>query len=262
LRFSQERIRHEGKSGAMLGTKIQIRLPDGVADAYVSHPVGAGPWPAVLFFMDGLGWRPALFEMADRLASNGYYVLLPNLFWRSGAFAPFDPKSVFSGGPEMERLMKIVSAVTNESAMRDIAAFLEFLASRPEVKDAHRVACTGYCLGGGLAILAACTFPNRIVAAASFHGGRFLMSPEAPKMIAQQARARIYIGVAEIDRHHTPEVTARLADALAAAKVPHAIELYAGASHGFAVPDLPVYDRTAAEQHWDRLLKLLRDAFA
>lgn len=246
----------------MSGTKIEIRMKDGVADAYVSHPAGAGPWPAVLFFMDGLGWRQALFGMADRLASNGYYVLLPNIFWRSGAFPPFDPKTVFSGGPEMERLMKIVSAVTDESAMHDTETFLEFLAGRPEVKDAHKVACIGYCMGGGLAISAACTFPDHIAAAASFHGGRFLTSPEAPEVIAKKARARIYVGVAETDSHHTPEVTKRLTAALEEAKAPYTIERYAGASHGFAVPDLPVYNRDAAEQHWDRLLKMLRETFA
>jgi carboxymethylenebutenolidase len=155
-----------------------------------------------------------------------------------------------------------VSAVTDESAMRDTATFLEFLAGRPEVKDAHKVACTGYCMGGGLAIVAACSFPDQIVAAASFHGGRFLTSPEAPDVIAKKARARIYIGVAELDRHHTPDVTKRLTAALEEAKAPYTIELYAGASHGFAVPDLPVYDRDAAERHWDRLLKLLRETFA
>ena len=246
----------------MNGTKIEIRTKDGVADAYISHPAGAGSWPAVLFFMDGLGWRPTLFEMADRLASNGYYVLLPNMFWRSGEFVPFDVKTVFSGGAEMERLMKIVSAVTDESAMRDTETFLEFLAGRPEVKDAHRVACTGYCMGGGIAILASCTFSDHIAAAASFHGGRFLTSPEAPEVIAKKARARIYVAVAEVDRNHTLEVTKRLTAAFEEAKAPYTIELYAGVSHGFTMPDLPVYDRDAAEQHWDRLLKLLRETFA
>ncbi len=246
----------------MNGTKIEIRTKDGVADAYISHPAGAGSWPAVLFFMDGLGWRPTLFEMADRLASNGYYVLLPNMFWRSGEFVPFDVRTVFSGGAEMERLMKIVSAVTDESAMRDTETFLEFLAGRPEVKDAHRVACTGYCMGGGIAILAACSFPDHIAAAASFHGGRFLTSPEAPEVIAKKARARIYLAVAEVDRNHTPDVTKRLTAALEEAKAPYMIENYAGVSHGFTMPDLPVYDRDAAEQHWDRLLKLLRETFA
>jgi carboxymethylenebutenolidase len=244
----------------MPGLKTVVRSKDGAIDAHVSHPDGAGPWPGVLFFQDGLGFRPTLFEMADRLASNGYYVLLPNMFWRAGAFAPFDAKQVFAGGPERERLMAIASAVTDETAMRDTAACLEFFAGQPEVADAHRIACTGYCMGGGLSIAAACAFPESIVAAASFHGARFLTSPDAPAVIAEKLRARVYVGVAETDSHHTPEVTGRLTAAFEAAKVPYAIEIYPGASHGFAVADLPVYDREASERHWDRLLKLLREA--
>src|SRR5580658_7033531 len=87
----------------MNGSRIEIQTSLGNIEAYVSHPIGPGPWPGVLFFMDGLGWRPTLFDMADRLASYGYYVLLPNMFWRSGPFAPFDAKTVFAGGPERER---------------------------------------------------------------------------------------------------------------------------------------------------------------
>ncbi len=245
----------------MSGSRIQIRTRDGAADAYASQPAGAGPWPAVLYFMDGVGWRPTLFEMADRLASNGYYVLLPNMYWRSGAFEPFDLKAMFSGGPERERMMKIANAVTTESAMQDTETFLEFLAASPHVKDSRKIACAGYCLGGGLAIAAACAFPDRIAAAASFHGGRFVTSSEAPEMIANKARARIYIGVAEKDASHTPEVTKRLTDALERAAVPYRIEQYAGASHGFVMPDLPVYDPGAAERHWDRLLELLHETF-
>jgi len=245
----------------MNGSEIQVPMREGTAGAYVSHPAGPGPWPPVIFFMDGLGVRPALFEMADRLASHGYYVLLPNMFWRSGAFAPFDPKAVFAGGPEMERLMKILGAVTEEAAMSDTETFLAFLARQPQVQDAGRVACVGYCMGGGLALAAACTFPDRIAAAASFHGGRFVTAPETPAKLSEKAKARLYIGVAEIDRSHTPEVTDRLRAALEQAGIPHAIELYPGASHGFAIEDLPVYDRAASERHWERLLGLLRETF-
>jgi carboxymethylenebutenolidase len=245
------------------GTTISIPMEHGVTEAYVARPSGARSVPPVLFFQDGLGLRPALFEMANRLASHGYHVLLPNMFWRSGPFEPFDASTVFAGpGPEMDRLMKIVLAVTSENAMRDVAAFLDHLGAQPDVTDrGRRVACVGYCMGGGLSVCAACSFPDRVVAAASIHGGRFLTAPESPEIIAKQLRARVYIGVAEIDRTHTPEVTRQLAAALAEAGVPHQIELYPEVTHGFAVPDLPPYNAEAAERHWERVLALLREAF-
>lgn len=246
----------------MTGTRFEMPTPLGSIEAYASHPAGPGPWPAVLFFMDGLGWRPTLFAMADRLASCGHYVLLPNLFWRAGRVAPCDPKTVFAGGPERDRLMAIITALTDGLAMDDAAAFLSFLERQPGVKDPRRIACVGYCMGGGFALQAACRFPDRIIAAASFHGGRFVTAPDAPAAIAQQLRAQVYIGVADGDRQHTPEVTRRLTAALEQAQARYAIEVFAGAAHGFAVADTPAYDAAAAERHWDRLLALLRDAFA
>jgi carboxymethylenebutenolidase len=246
----------------MNGTHIEIQTSLGNIEAYASHPLGAGPWPAVLFYMDGLGWRPTLFDMADRLASYGYYVLLPNLLWRSSPFTPFDPKTVFAGGPEMDRLMTIINRLTDRMVTGDTVSFLTFLEEQQKVRDPRRIACVGYCMGGGFALSAACTFPDHIIAAASFHGGRFVTSQEAPGILEKMIWARVYIGVADGDRQHTPEVTKRLTAALAKTKVPFVIENYDGAAHGFAVPDTPAYNAFADEQHWDRLLSLLRESFA
>jgi carboxymethylenebutenolidase len=246
----------------MTGTRVEIPSVEGAIEAHVFHPQGTGPWPAVIFFQDGLGVRPALHQMAERLASNGYYVLLPNMFWRSGAFAPFDAKSVFMpGNPERDRLMKLIGGLTPELSMQDTGAFLKFLSAQPQVAHPEQLACTGYCMGGGLSLLAACTFPDRIAAAASFHGARFVTSPEAPAELQKKARARLYLGVAEKDAAHTPEVTARLTAALDERNLPYAIELYEGVAHGWAVSDTPVFDAAAAERHWDRLLTLLRETF-
>ena len=246
----------------MTGTRVEIPSSEGSIEAHVFHPAGAGPWPAVIFFQDGLGVRPALHQMAERLASNGYYVLLPNMFWRSGAFAPFDPKTAFvPGSPERERIMKLIGGLTPDMGMRDTEACLKFLSAQPGVAHADQIACTGYCMGGGLSLLAACTFPDRIAGAASFHGARFVTSPEAPAELAKKARARLYIGVAEKDAAHTPEVTARLTAALEERELPYSIETYPGVAHGWAVNDTPVFDAAAAEQHWDRLLAMLRETF-
>jgi carboxymethylenebutenolidase len=246
----------------MNGTRIEMPTSLGSIEAYISHPVGPGPWPAVLFFMDGLGWRPALFAMADRLASYGYYVLLPNMFWRAGPLAPFDPKTVFAGGPERDRLMAAINALPDRIAMSDTVSFLSFLEEQPAVKEPRRIACVGYCMGGGFALNAACLFPDSIIAVASFHGARFVTSPEAPDAIAKLLRARVHIAVAEGDRHHNPDVTRRLTAALEKAGATYAIEVYDGAAHGFAVPDTPAYNAIADERHWNRLLVLLRESFA
>lgn len=243
----------------MTGKKIDLPTKDGVIDAYVSHPDGAGSWPAVLFFMDGGGLRQGMFQMADRLAASGYFVVMPNMYWREGSYPSFDPMTVFSNPPERERLMKIVGRVTPENSMADAQVALDFLAKEPKVKRGDRVACTGYCLGGGLSMMAACHFPERIVAAASFHGGRFLTSPQAPEELAKKARARLFIGVAEADAQHTSEVSAKLTAALHEAKLHFAIEYFAGSKHGWTVPDMPVFNAPAAEQHWDRLGRLLNE---
>lgn len=245
----------------MNGTQTKLTMPEGQADAYVTHPKGTGPWPGVLFYMDALGWRPAMFEMADRLASHGYVVLVPNVFWRAGAPEIFDAKTAFADAKLRERVMGLITK-TSEHAMKDTATYLDALAAMPEVKDKKRLATTGYCMGGGFSIAAAVAYPDRIGAAASFHGGGFLTSPEAPAAIAKSVKARIYIAVAEMDQRHTPEVTKALNAALAAAKVPHQIETYAGAAHGFAVPDHSVYNRDAAEKHWERMVALLRETYA
>lgn len=243
----------------MSGTKTNIQTKDGVIDAYVAHPDGAGSWPAVLVFMDGLGWRPALFEIADRLASNGYYALLPNMFWRSGEFEPFDPKTVFAGGPEMERLMKIISSVTDANAMSDTEACLDFLADRPQVKDGRKIACTGYCMGGRLALSAAGHFPDRFAATASYHGGGLATdSPDSPHRLAPAVKARVYVGAAIEDRGFDDAQKQRLEDALTDAGVAHTIETYQ-ARHGWVPRDTPVHDAAATERHWQTLLGLFQE---
>jgi carboxymethylenebutenolidase len=245
----------------MPGATVEIRGTEAPFDAYVSRPTRAGVYPGCVFFMDGLGLRPALFGMADRLAEFGYVVAMPNLYHRQGSYAPFDPATVFSGGgPEFERVVAMVGATSDEGAMADTRAVLDFLEGDAGVAEGKRCA-VGYCLGGGMAMRAACDLTDRFALAASFHGGRFVVEEGAPALLAAKATARLHFGVAEIDRRHTAETTERLERALAPSGIAHEIELYAGASHGFAVPDLPVYHQAAAERHWGKLEGLLRATF-
>ena len=234
-------------------TSIEIRTEDGVAEAHLARPAGDGPFPAVLMYMDAVGFRPTMKAMADRVASQGYVVLLPNLYYRAGELEPFDAKAVFGGdASERERLRVLVEGLDGDTEMRDTSAWLEALAARPEARPGP-VGCVGYCMGGGFALLAACRFPDRVAAVASFHGGMFVTDPSAPDIVAERVKAAVYLGVAEVDRSHDAEVSARLEAALTRAGVPHAIELYEGATHGYAVPDLPVYDEAASERHYARM---------
>jgi carboxymethylenebutenolidase len=240
----------------MSTNSIDIKTRDGVAPCQFFSPPEKDARPAVILYMDAFGIRPGLSDMAERLASNGYHVLLPNLYYRSGPMKSFDPASAFQDGPERDRLMSLVRSLTQKLVMDDTASFLEFLQSQPVVGN-RKVGCVGYCMGGGFALSAAGTFPGRIAAAASFHGARLATdAPDSPHLLAPKMKAAIYAGIAGLDSHFPPEEKQRLETALQSANVKHTVEVYPGVKHGFAVNDTPAYDRPASERHWQQLLNL------
>ena len=242
----------------MAQARIDVTTPDGVIDCYVFRPNGEGPWPAVLLYMDAFGVRPALASMAERLASHGYVVAVPNLYYRSGAYAPFDSSKVFTEGPERDRFKGMIASISDSTVMRDTSAVLEALDRLSFVRPGS-IAALGYCMGGGFALSAAGTFPDRVVAAASFHGGGLANDkPDSPHLLASKMRARVYVGAAGIDPSFTAEQEARLKQALDEAGVQYVLERYEGAKHGFAVTGHPVYDRDASERHWQVLLRELQ----
>jgi carboxymethylenebutenolidase len=234
-------------------SKIDIKTRDGICPSYVYQPAGKGPWPAVLVFMDGLAIRPAMLELGERLATLGYYVLLPDLFYRSGPYEPMDPHTVF-GDPEKRKVLmeKFFAPATPANIMSDTRAFLEFLATQPQVKPGG-IGTTGYCMGGLMSLTAAGTYPDQIVAAASYHGGRLATdAPDSPHLLAAKMRARIYVAGAIEDQSFPDEMKERLEQALTKAGVIHRIETYQ-AKHGWVFRDTPVYDAAAAERHWQSL---------
>ena len=238
--------------------RVDLRTDDGTLDVYVFQPDGTGPWPAVVVYMDAFGIRPQLAEMMQRLASQGYVVALPNLYYRT-PFAPFDPKQVAVEGPERARFKSMVGSINGPMVMRDTKAVLAHLDTLPSVRR-PTVGALGYCMGGGYALAAAGTFPERVAVAASFHGGALATDkPDSPHLLARAMRARIYVGAAGIDPTFPDEQRQRLEAALSEAGVPHTIETYENAKHGFAVNGHLVYDREASERHWERLLQLLAD---
>jgi carboxymethylenebutenolidase len=237
-------------------SKIEIKTKDGICPSYVYRPKVEGPWPAVLVFMDGLGIRPAMLELGERLATYGYLVLLPDLFYRSGPYEPMDPHTVFTDPEKRKVLMeKFFAKATAPNIMSDTSAFLDYLAAQKDVKPgATRV--TGYCMGGFMSLMAAGTFPERIAAAASYHAGRLATDdPASPHLLAPKIKCPVYVGGAMEDASFPDDMKMRLEEAFTKAKVNHKIETYP-AKHGWVFRDTPVYDAAAAERHWKTLIAL------
>jgi carboxymethylenebutenolidase len=236
--------------------RIEIATRDGRCPTYVYRPEGREPVPGVLMYMDGVGIRPAMLELGERLAKYGYYVLVPDLFYRSGPYEPMDPRVVF-GDPEQRKILmeKFFKPMSPAGVMSDTQAFLDHMAAEPLVKHGP-VGVTGYCMGGLMALTAAGTFPERIAAAASFHGGRLASdAPDSPHLLAPQMRARVYVAGAIEDPMFPDDMKQRLIDALRGAGVKHTVETYP-AKHGWVLRDTPVYDAPAAERHWTSLVAL------
>jgi carboxymethylenebutenolidase len=237
-------------------SRIEIETRDGRCPSHVYRPAGPGPWPAVLVYMDGLAIRPAMLELGERLAGHGYFVLLPDLFYRSGPYEPMDPKAVFSDPARRKILMeKYFALATSANIMSDTRYFLEYLAAQPDVAPGG-IGTTGYCMGGRMSLIAAGTYPDRIVAAASFHGGGLANDePDSPHLLAPRMKARIYVAGAIEDQSFPDPMKQRLEQALTDAHVDHRIETYP-AKHGWVFRDFPIYDATAAERHWQSMLAL------
>lgn len=237
--------------------QIAIPTPEGTAPAWVYKPDGQGRWPGVIVLMDGPGMRPALHRMAERLAGHGYVVLLPDLFYRSGAYDPIDPKVVFTDKALREiHRERFMAKATPKAVMGDFPAFFAALDARDDVMPGG-YGVTGYCMGGRLAMIAAGTYPERIVAVASYHGGGLANdTPTSPHRLADRMRAKVYVAGAIEDANFDDEQKARLIAALESAGVDHKVETYP-ARHGWVPDDMPVHDPAQAEHHWQTLIPFL-----
>ena len=235
--------------------QVTIRIIDSDCPAYVMSPGGDGPWPAAIFYGDAGGIRPAMLEMATRLADAGFVVLLPDLYYRYGAYGPLVPREVFAG--DVGAILGPLMATTGtDKAAEDTAAFLAYLDTRKDVAG-DKVGAVGFCTGGGMAIAAAATYPSRFAAVASFHGGNLATdAATSPHLFAPRLAAEVYIASADNDGSYPASMAARLEESLTKAGVRYRAEMYAGASHGWMVPDFPVYDREAADRGWKAMLAL------
>lgn len=239
----------------MAQERVPIRTKNGECPTFVMRPDRDGPWPAAIVYMDAGGIRPTMIAIATRLARAGYVVLLPDLFYRFGAYLPLDPKKVFAGNFRAI-LGPMMGTTDNLKAADDTEALLAYLESRSDVKG-RKVGTVGFCMGGGMALTAAGKFPDRVVAAASFHGGNLVTdAPTSPHLLVPHIKAEVYVAGADNDGSYPPEMAERLKKTLTNAAVRHRCEIYPGAAHGWMVPDFPIYNENSAERGWMELLAL------
>ena len=244
---------------AVTESEVDVTTPDGVADSYFVHPA-TGTHPGVLIWPDAFGLRPAKRQMAKRLAESGYSVLVVNQYYRSQR-APITDSTDF--GALRDILMPLMGTLNAETHMSDARAFVSFLDSQASVDGNRKMGTMGYCMGGPITMRTAAAVPDRIGAAASFHGGGLVTDqPDSPHLLVPQMQAHYLFAIAANDDENQPEAKDVLREAFDEAGLPAEIEVYEGALHGWCPPDSQVYFEAQAERAWSRLLALFETALA
>jgi carboxymethylenebutenolidase len=241
----------------MLEQTLDIASKAGAMETFICRPE-RGAHPAVFFLMDAPGIREELRDMARRLASVGYCVLLPNLYYRAGRDTIYGPEVLVHGSAEHQRMRAVRTKMTIPPVLDDVAAMLAFVDAADGVNRGP-IGVHGYCMSGPYALAAAARYPDRVVAAASFYG-TWLVSDamESPHLSLAKVKGELYIACAEMDELAPLAMVAELRTLFEAAGSPGEIEIYPGVHHGFAFPQRKIYDKTAAERHWERLIGLYR----
>jgi carboxymethylenebutenolidase len=243
----------------MIERQVAITTKDGRMNTFICHPERSGPHPVIIFFMDAPGIREELRDMARRLATVGYYVLLPNLYYRSGVeeLGPFIGEAHVA---TRQKAMELKTTINIPMVAKDTDALIAFAAQDPAASKGP-MGCVGYCMSGQYAVNAAVRHPDRVRAAASMYGVDLVTDrPDSPHLAMQRTDARLYFGCAETDQYAPKEVIDKLQAELADKGGNAEVEIYPGTHHGFAFPQRPVYDKPAAERHWERLFALFGGA--
>ena len=241
-------------------TEVDIKTPDGVADAYFVHPA-KGASAAVLVWPDAFGLRPAFRQMGKRLAESGYAVLVVNPFYRVKHAPTSPPNPDFNDPPTRDALMALMNGLTPQMVTSDASAFLAWLDGQKAVDRKRKAGTTGYCMGGAMTMRTAATLPGRIGAGASFHGGGLVTDkPDSPHLLVPKIKAQYLIAIAANDDEKQPDAKTALREAFAAAHGHAEIEVYPDTMHGWCPPDSKVYNPEAAEKAWARLLVLFKGA--
>jgi carboxymethylenebutenolidase len=242
----------------MIEQTLDIATGDGAMETFVCHPERGGPYPAVMLLMDAHGVRDELRDFARRLGAVGYYVLLPNLYYRAGRDTIYGPDVRVRDSAEYVRMRAVRTRMTIPPVMRDVGAMLAFI-DRQEGAKPGPVGAHGYCMSGPYALAAAARYPERVAAAASFYGTWLVNdAEESPHRNLGKVKGELYIACAEHDELAPLPMVEELRGLCRRAGTEGEIELYPGVHHGFAFPEGRVYDKPAAERHWERLIALYR----
>ena len=241
---------------------IEVSTPDGVADCHFVHP-SSGRHPGVLIWPDALGLRPAFKQMGKRLAESGYSVLVVNQYYRAQKAPIAAEGASFADEAIRNKIRPLMGTLNAETHVTDARAFVGFLDGQDAVDPNRKVGTMGYCMGGPITMRTAAALPDRIGAAASFHGGGLVSdAPDSPHLLVPQMKAHYLFAVAQNDDERQPEAKDVLREAFAKAGLPAEIEVYEGAMHGWCPPDSRVYNEPQAERAWGRLLVLFERALA
>ncbi len=239
----------------MKENEIAVPTADGQMTTFTVHPEGEGPFPVAVLYMDGVGYREQIKENARRFAADGYYCVAPDLFYRAGEGVRID-FSKMADADYRQRVMQIMGGASPEGVVSDIEAVFDSIAGDPAAASGPKV-CVGYCMGARHSLHALAAMPGQFVAAAGVHPGALVTDqPDSPHHDLSSVRGELYIAFAENDQSATPEVVERFREEMGRQQVPGTVERIPGTSHGFAMADLPVYDRDAAERHFERTLDL------
>jgi carboxymethylenebutenolidase len=242
----------------MAEDNVEIRTPDGITDALLVRPDSVDPLPAVINLTDGLGFRPAFAEQSKRIADRGYVVLTPNIFYRvsKSPVFPFEPD--FGTDKTRERFRELTAPLKPDAMARDGSAYVDYLASQSFVGNGP-MGVIGFCFAGKFALNVAAARPDRIAAAASFHGGGlFTDTMDSPHLVLPRVKARLYFGHAANDAGMPAEAIEKFEWALQSWGGDYASETYE-AKHGWMIPGGRVYDSENAERGFEKLMELLDD---
>jgi carboxymethylenebutenolidase len=238
--------------------EIAIRTADGTMDTFICHPEEGGPFPAVIMYMDAPGIREELRDMARRIGTVGYFVLLPNLYYRNGREGDygFDLSRIRGDDREREKMFDVMRTLTNAGVVADTRPMLDVLRGANQAA-AGPVGCVGYCMSGQFVIAVAAAYADAFAAIASYYGvGIVTDAEDSPHLKAAEISGEVYLAFASDDPYVPQSVPDALLEIMTAAGVEHRVEIYPDTEHGFAFPQRPAYNKDAAERHWERMFAL------